>query len=268
MKTSDFSQIASKYEKTSLVQNSASDELFNLLGIKETDDVLDLGCGTGHLTKRIREITKGNVVGIDSSEGMIEEAARNYENLGISFEMRLAENLGYTEGFDIIFCNSTFQWFNPPGPALENCYRALRKGGKMSIQSPARKVYSQNFIEAIETVRKDYRTGDTFAHFKEPWFFSETPGEYSAVFESVGFEVISSRIDKVTTSYSPDEVFGVFDSGAAAGYLNQAYYKLSLTQEYIENFRSIVRSSFIEQANEDGEVELTFFRIYLIAKKS
>jgi SAM-dependent methyltransferase len=87
MKPSDFSQIAGKYEKTSLVQNSASDELFYLLGIKESDDVLDLGCGTGHLTKRIREMTKGNVVGIDSSQGMIEEARRNYGNLGISLKL-------------------------------------------------------------------------------------------------------------------------------------------------------------------------------------
>ncbi len=267
MKPADFSQIADKYERTSLVQNSASDELFNILDIKDSDDVLDLGCGTGHLTKRIREITKGNVVGIDSSDGMIEEAARNYGYLGISFEVRPAENLSYTEEFDIIFCNSTFQWFNPPERALKSCFRALRKGGKMGIQSPARKVYSPNFIEAIEAVRKDFRTGDTFAHFKEPWFFRDTPEEYSAAFESAGFEVTSSRIDKVVTPYTTTEAIGIFDSGAAVGYLNQDYYDIPITNEYVENFKCIVKDSFSSQSDSEGKLSLVFFRIYLTARK-
>ena len=267
MKPSDFSQIASKYEKTSLVQNSASDELFDLLGIKETDDVLDLGCGTGHLTRRIRETTKGTVVGIDLSEGMIEEATRNYGDLDISFEVRAAENLYYTEEFDIIFCNSTFQWFNPPEPALQNCYRALRKGGKMGIQSPARNIYSPNFIEAIEVVRNDSRTGNTFSHFKEPWFFDETPEEYSAVFESTGFEVTLSRIDKVITPYTTAEAIGIFHSGASIGYLNQSYYDIPITDEYVETFKRIVKDSFTSQSDSEGNVSLVFFRIYLTARK-
>lgn len=69
-----FSKIASKYEELSLVQKSAGDMLIALLEITKDDDVLDIVCGTGHLTKKIREITKGMVVGIDSSEGMIREA--------------------------------------------------------------------------------------------------------------------------------------------------------------------------------------------------
>ncbi|MBS1214859.1 MAG: hypothetical protein H6R26_3476, partial [Proteobacteria bacterium] len=39
----NFSEIAAKYEKNSLVQKSASDQLFDLLQIKETDAVLDVG---------------------------------------------------------------------------------------------------------------------------------------------------------------------------------------------------------------------------------
>jgi len=268
MKPSDFSCIASEYEKTSLVQNSASDELFELLAIGETEYVMDLGCGTGHITKTIREITGGKVVGIDSADGMIREAHQNYGHLGIDFEVRPAHHLEYFEQFDVVFCNSTFQWFKPPEPALRSCYQALRKNGRIGIQAPARNVYSPNFIEAVGKVSADTSTKETFEQFESPWFFCETPEEYASVFTEAGFEIVSSKIEKITTTYTPEEVFGIFDSGAAAGYLNQAYYKLPLTQEYIENFRSIVRSSFIEQANKDGKVELTFFRIYLIAKKS
>ncbi len=70
----DFSKIATKYEGYSSVQKSAAEILLNLLKIGNTDDVLDLGCGVGSLTRKIKEITNGKVVGIDPSEGMIKEA--------------------------------------------------------------------------------------------------------------------------------------------------------------------------------------------------
>ncbi len=70
----NFSVISATYEKNELVQRSAADQLFDLIDIKETEDVLDLGCGTGRLAKRIRETTRGKVVALDASEGMIKEA--------------------------------------------------------------------------------------------------------------------------------------------------------------------------------------------------
>ncbi len=70
----NFSEIAKDYEKIASMQKSASEIMLNLLKIKENDDVLDLGCGTGHLTRKIRNLTKGRVVGIDPSEGMMREA--------------------------------------------------------------------------------------------------------------------------------------------------------------------------------------------------
>ena len=53
----DFSKISKNYKKKGVIQKSASDFLLGLLDIKEIDDVLDLGCGPGHLTKLIRKIS-------------------------------------------------------------------------------------------------------------------------------------------------------------------------------------------------------------------
>jgi ubiquinone/menaquinone biosynthesis C-methylase UbiE len=61
----DFSKITAKYEDFSLVQKSAAEKLLNLLEIGNTDDVLDLGCGVGNLTREIRKTIKGKVFGID-----------------------------------------------------------------------------------------------------------------------------------------------------------------------------------------------------------
>src|SRR3989339_1928373 len=111
---SDFSEISKQYEADSVVQKSASQILFELLEIQPEDDVLDLGCGTGHILKIIKEKTKGRVVGIDPSEGMIEKAREKFSHQGITFRVCSAEQLDYKNEFDIIFCNSAFQWFADP----------------------------------------------------------------------------------------------------------------------------------------------------------
>lgn len=263
----NFSTIASHYEKSSIVQKSASDELFDLIKITETDDVLDLGCGTGNLTKKIKDITKGNIVGIDSAEGMIEKAKQNCKHLNISFEVYSAQDFNFNEQFDVIFCNSTFQWFKNPEIVLNNCHRALRTHGRMGIQAPARKIYSPNFIQAVDCVKVDSRTKEIFSHFNSPWFFLESAEDYKTLFQNAGFNVLHSKIDEIVTFHTPDEMFNIFDSGASAGYLNQQSYDISVTEEYIEAFKKIVKDDFIKQADDTGRVKLTFFRIYLLAIK-
>lgn len=263
----NFSEIAAKYEKNSLVQKSASDQLFDLIGIQETDDVLDIGCGTGNLTRRIAGKTKGKVVGRDESEGMIREATRSSSHLGIHFEVGPIEAMTTADSFDVIFCNSAFQWFKDPQAVLKACFKALRHRGRIGIQAPATKVYSPNFIEAVEKVRTDPRLGRQFASFQEPWLFLETPEEYKQLFERAGFEVPHARIDRVVSSHGPEEVFAIFDSGAAAGYLNQECYRLPFPDGYPAAFREVVKEAFAEQASPHGRVDLVFFRIYLLARK-
>jgi trans-aconitate methyltransferase len=260
-----FSKISQDYEQAAVVQKSASDILLAILDIKETDDVLDLGCGPGHLTKRIREISKGRVVGVDAAEGMIAKAKESYGLDSIEFQTCAAEDIEFKREFDAIFCNSAFQWFKPPESVIKNCFQALRENGKIGIQAPARRIYSPNFIKAVEKVQVDSRTRDMFSHFHSPWFFLETSNEYDSLFESLGFNVVYSQIDKVVSSHTPEETYKIFDSGASVGYLNQKHYEVPLTDEYIKNFRRTVREVFEEQANRLGNVELAFYRIFLVA---
>jgi len=236
------------------------------LRIGNNDDVLDLGCGTGHLTKKIRSLTNGKVVGIDPSEGMIKEAVEKSKGLDILYEIKSAEEMDYKRSFDVIFCNSAFQWFKDPRKAIKNCYRALRRNGRIGIQAPAKKIYCPNFIEAIEIVKRNKRTKEIFARFKEPWFFLETTEEYKSLFEKYDFKVVFSKIETITTEHTPEEMFNIFSSGAIAEYLNQDCYDTKLTEDYISTFKEIVKKAFEQQAKE-GVVKLKFNRIFLIAMK-
>ncbi len=264
----DFSQIAERYERYSSVQKSAAEILLRLLEIKDTDDVLDLGCGSGNLTRKIRTMTNAKVVGIDPSDGMIREAREKSKGIDITFEVRHAEDINYKEWFDVLFSNSAFQWFRDQRKVIERCYAALRRNGRIGIQTPAGKIYSPNFVEAVEKVIQDTKTKDIFARFNSPWFFMETTDEYKHLFEDKGFRVVFSRIERIKTQYTPAEVFRIFSSGAIAGYLNQDCYDIKIDEEYRERFKQIIRDTFVRQAGSDGKVELVFNRLFLVAVKA
>jgi trans-aconitate methyltransferase len=267
MNSANFSEIAARYERDSLIQKSASEKLLGLIEIGRNEDVLDLGCGTGNLTRKMKGITLGSVVGADSSKGMIREAGKAGKDPGITFVVKAAEEIDYRERFDVIFCNSAFQWFRDTAIALRNCCAALRKGGRMGIQAPAKKIYCPNFVKAIAAVERDPRTGKTFSGFKPPWLFFDTAEEYSRLFEQAGFAVPFAVIDEIKTVHSADEVMTIFESGAAAGYLNQEFYEARVDRAYGQAFREIVKDSFHRQANKQGQVELVFNRIYLLAER-
>lgn len=262
----NFSTISARYEQDSLIQKSAAEKLLGLLDVGEGDDVLDLGCGTGFLSRKIHGLTRGRVVGIDPSEGMIREA-RQAGLQRVAHEVMTAEELRYETEFDVIFCNSAFQWFTDPTTAARNCFVALRSGGRIGIQAPARQVYCPNFVNAIESVARHPLTRETFATFCPPWFFLETAGEYAAIFSEAGFRVPFARIEELKTLHPLDEVITIFESGAAVGYLNQAYYASAIDEEYRTGFRRVVRDAFAAQVADHGLVELMFNRIYLVGVK-
>ncbi len=263
-----FSSKADLYEQSALVQKSASKTLLNLLKIQEHEEVLDLGCGPGNITKKIALLTQNKVLGVDISEGMIKEALRTNKNLSnVKYLLRNSEYLGFQEEFDVIYCNSAFQWFTNPKIVLDECLKALKPNGRIGIQAPATECYCPNFVDAVNKVSNNSTTNKIFNNLNNPWFFLESAEEYRRLFESCGFIVSYAEIVTEPNFYTPEQVYKNFQSGAENGYLNQAFYSVPLTEIYIEAFRNLVMEAFRKQVNENGMVDLKFNRIYLTAHK-
>lgn len=112
--------------KHEFVSQLATD-LVELLSPQPGERILDLGCGTGHLTDKIAS-SQAEVVGIDSAATMIEKARRNYPN--IHFELADAAKLAYTEQFDSVFSNAVLHWIKPPELVILGIWNALKPGGK------------------------------------------------------------------------------------------------------------------------------------------
>ncbi len=259
----NFDEIAKIYSSAGIVQKNAGLKLLQLLDIGREDDVLDAGCGNGVITAVIRKLTDGRVVGVDSSEKMIEEAKKSVK--GVEFYVMRVEDMEFRNEFDVIFSNSSFQWFDADR-AIEKFKESLRDGGRVGIQAPARKDYSPTFIKALEAV-KNSEIGEIFRSFRSPWFFLDTEEEYTRLFEKHGFEVSYCKIEKIRTVHTPEELFKIFRSGAVAAYLNPDFYgrREEVDSSYRRRFLEIVRREF-ERMAVNGRVELVFHRVFLIAR--
>ena len=267
MTTTTFTEISARYEKDSIIQKSAAERLLSLLDIQRWEAVLDLGCGTGSLTRRIRSLTDALVTGVDPSPGMIEAAQNVPDVTDITYIRARAEDLAFSGTFDVIFCNSSFQWFEQPDQALAASFAALRSGGRIGIQAPARRDYCPKFLRAIDAVAADPRTAEIFSRFTPRWLFLESAEEYRRLFERTGLRVPFATIEEQVTPYTSDQVITIFESGAAAGYLDRELYLGGYDDDYPPLFREIVAASLRNETNQDGLVPLVFNRVYLIAVK-
>jgi ubiquinone/menaquinone biosynthesis C-methylase UbiE len=98
--------------------------------------VLDVGCGTGAITRGIAEAVapNGRAVGIDVHAGLIEEACRLHGDVpGLSFEVVDVYNLSFHALFDIVTAARVLQWLADPLAALRQIVAAAKPGGRVVI---------------------------------------------------------------------------------------------------------------------------------------
>ena len=98
--------------------------------VKENTRVLDVACGTGVLFPDY--IKRGAVVtGVDISPEMVKIAKKNFPKIDVICED--AENLNFTEKFDVVMVYNAFPHFPHPQRLIEKLSTFLRDGGRLSV---------------------------------------------------------------------------------------------------------------------------------------
>lgn len=148
--------------------------LVAVLAPQPGERILDVGCGTGHLTNEIAQ-AGAEALGIDSSPPMIAQARQNYPKV----RFQLADVVTFRDPgtFDAVFSNAALHWVREPEKAVATMRSALKAGGRLVVEFGGR----GNVASILAASGRNH------------WYFPSI-GEYAALLERGGFEVTSALL--------------------------------------------------------------------------
>lgn len=124
-----------RYEKFKAERTAPFDDLLKLLRVRPGLRVVDLGCGTGELTRRLADaLPQSEVTGLDSSAAMLAKSGL-YARPGLRFEQGDIAELQGT--YDLIFSNAALQWLPDHRALFPRLWQHLNPGGQFVVQMPA-----------------------------------------------------------------------------------------------------------------------------------
>lgn len=157
--------------------------LIDILRPEAGERILDLGCGTGHLTSKLAE-SGASVTGMDSSPPMVAQARQNFP--AVKFVLADAANFHFDDPFDAVFSNAALHWIHDAEGVIRSVRAALRPGGRFVLEMGAKGNIGR-IRKAIEEVLSASGRSP-----RSPWFFPSL-AEYATLLEKRGFEVRTAQ---------------------------------------------------------------------------
>lgn len=110
-------------------------DLLALVDVRPNLKVIDLGCGSGELTRQLADkLPNSHVTGLDSSPQMLDKAA-SFVRPGLVFQQGDQSTL--TGEWDLIFSNAALQWSENHAELIPYLFDKLKPGGQIAIQVPS-----------------------------------------------------------------------------------------------------------------------------------
>ncbi len=132
-----FNERAEVWDEISVHNLEKVQYITELLEIRSSDRILDIGTGTGIMIPFYeRYLVDGSIVAVDHSEKMIEVARSKYpekKHPMISYLISDVYELEYDTDFDLVVCYSCFPHFVDQPLALKILSTALKKGGRLAV---------------------------------------------------------------------------------------------------------------------------------------
>jgi trans-aconitate methyltransferase len=151
--------------------------VLDLLGPCAGLPILDLGCGDGVLTARLRD-AGARVTGVDASPDMVAAARR----LGLDARVMDGAELKFDSEFDAVFSNAALHWMTRPADVVAGVWRALRPGGRFVGEFGGH----GNVATIVGALRQELRARSITP--QEPWFFPTT-SQYAGLLRAHGFTI-------------------------------------------------------------------------------
>ena len=135
-----------QYERFKTERAQPFRDLAALIEPRPNMRVVDLGCGTGELTRELHEqLGASETLGIDSSESMLQKAAPSGT---LYFQLGDIESFLSEQPFDLVFSNAALHWIPDHERLFTNLVSLLAPNGQLAVQMPANHDHPSHRIAA------------------------------------------------------------------------------------------------------------------------
>jgi trans-aconitate 2-methyltransferase len=167
-----------QYERFRAERAQPFHDLASLVETRPAMRVVDLGCGTGELTRQLHEqLGASETLGIDSSESMLAKAPSAE---GLRFERTNIESFASDRSFDLVFSNAALHWVPDHETLFARLTSLLANGGQLAVQMPANDDHASHRI-AGEVAERSFGI--------EPRVHDVLPvARYAELLHELGFE--------------------------------------------------------------------------------
>ena len=166
-------------------------DLLSLLHPIPGGRAVDLGCGTGELTRALHErLGLAETLGIDSSAAMLGKSAP-FAGKGVRFEAGDIAFFAPGRTFDVVFSNAALHWVPNHSELIGRLTRAVAPNGQFAFQVPA------NFDHPSHLAAEQTAGEEPFASALEGSAHPRNvmpPEEYSALLDRLGFSDQTVRL--------------------------------------------------------------------------
>lgn len=146
-----------RYERFRAEREQPFWDLLQLVDVSPHGRVIDLGCGTGALTRELhRALHAGETIGVDSSDSMLARAAQIGEP-GLRFVKGDIGTWSPDGPRDVVFSNAALQWLDDHPRLFKRLRGWLAPGGVLAVQVPS------NYDHASHTIAAEVALEEPFA---------------------------------------------------------------------------------------------------------
>ena len=220
---------------------------------------VDLGCGTGELTRELHRRTQAaETLGLDSSEAMLSKATPLAGD-GLRFEPGDIAAFAPPGPYDLVFSNAAYHWL-PDHPALlERLTRAVKPGGQIAFQVPDNFEHASH--RAAEFVAADEPFASALAGSAHPRNVL-APEAYAAILDRLGYEEQTVRLQVYGHRLASREGIVKWVEGSLL-----SEYRRSLPAELYPRFVDRYREALFAMVPDDRPFFFTFRRILVRARR-
>lgn len=138
-----------QYDRYAEERRQPFHDLLALVSPRPGGRVVDLGCGTGELTRLLHERTGAKeTLGLDSSPSMLAQSAK-WAGGGLAFAERDVGDFGSKDGpFDLVFSNAALQWIEDHDALFARIAGAIAPGGELAVQMPSNHDHPSHVVAA------------------------------------------------------------------------------------------------------------------------